>query len=79
MLRLIDVLLTVAPLLGAGLLYGMVFNRLPSRRAVLGIVLAELLLSGVLVWQSTTDSLRPHERYVPARVTGGSVVDGHGG
>ena len=79
MLRLADVVLSIAPLLAAALLFGAIFHRLPSRRAVLVIVLAELVVAGLLIWQSSADSLRPHEAYVPAQVHDGALVEGHGG
>ena len=79
MLRLADVVLSVAPLLAAALLFGVIFHRLPSRRAVLVIVLAEVAVAGLLIWQSSADSLRPHETYVPAQVHDGALVEGHGG
>ena len=61
------------------LLYGVVYRRLPSRRAVLLITVAETLLAAALIWQGTAEGLRPHERYVPAQVRDGAVVEGHGG
>ena len=79
MLRLADVLLSVAPLLAGALLFGIVFHRLPSRRAVLVIVLAEAVVAGLLIWQSSADSLRPHQAYVPAKLHDGNLVEGHGG
>ena len=79
MLRVIDFVLTLAPILLAALLYGIWFHRLPSRRAVLGLCLAEVLLASMLIWQATSEGLRPHERYVPAKLHDGSLEEGHGG
>ncbi len=79
MLRAGEAVLALAPLLLAALLYAIVFRRLPSRRAVLVLTVAETLLAIALIWSGTADSLRPHERYVPAQLREGSVVDGHGG
>ncbi len=78
MLRLGEVVLAVAPILLGALLYGMVYQRMPSRRVVLVIAVAELAMAGVLVWQSETESLSPHERYVPAQIRDGGLVEGHG-
>ncbi len=79
MLRAIDLGLTLAPLLLAALLYGIWFQRLPSRRVVMGICIMEAVLAAMLVWQGTAEGLRPHERYVPAKLQGDSVEEGHGG
>ena len=79
MFRAGEALLAIAPLLAAALLYGIWFRRLPSRRAVLGLCLAELVLAVALVWQGTAEGLRPHERYVPAKMHDGAVEEGHGG
>ncbi len=79
MLRAGEAMLALAPVLAAALLYGIVYRRLPSRRAVLVITLAETVLAIALIWQGTTEGLRPHERYVPARLREGTVVEGHGG
>lgn len=79
MLRAGEAVLALAPLLAAALLYGIVYRRLPSRRAVLVISVAEALLAIVLIWQGVAEGLRPHERYVPAQFRNGSVVEGHGG
>ena len=79
MLRAGEAFLALAPILAAALLYGLVYHRLPSRRIVVLLTVAECLLAGALVWQGTTAGLRPHERYVPARLNDGSVVEGHGG
>ena len=79
MFRLGEAFWALAPLLAVMLLYGIVYRRLPSRRAVLLITLAETLLAAALIWQGTAEGLRPHERYVPAQVRDGAVVEGHGG
>ena len=79
MLRAIDLVLTLAPLVLVALLYGIWFQRLPNRRVVLGLCVAEALLAATLIWQGTSDGLRPHERYVPAKLQGDSVEEGHGG
>ena len=78
MFRFGEAFLAIAPLLAAALLYGVWFRRLPSRRAVLGLCLAELVLGAGLIWQGT-EGMRPHERYVPAQLHDGDVVEGHGG
>ena len=78
MLRLGEVVLAVAPLLLALLLYGVVYHRVPSRRAVLAIAVAELAMAASLFWQSETESLQPHERYIPAQMHDGDVLSGHG-
>ena len=79
MLRAGEAVLALAPLLFAALLYAIVFRRLPSRRAVLVLTVAETLLAIALIWSGEADSLRPHEAYVPAQLREGSVIDGHGG
>ncbi len=79
MLRAGEAVLALAPLLLAALLYAIAFRRLPSRRTVLILTVAEVALAIALVWSGTADSLRPHERYVPAQLRDGSVVEGHGG
>jgi hypothetical protein len=79
MFRFGEAFLAVAPLLAAALLYGVWYRRLPSRRAVLGLCVAELLFASALIWQGTAEGLRPHERYVPAKLQHGDLVEGHGG
>ena len=79
MLRAGEAFLAVAPILAAALLYGIWFRRLPSRRVVLAIGVAVVALGSALVWQGTEEGLRPHQRYVPAKLQGGAVVEGHGG
>ncbi len=79
MFRLGEAFLALAPLFAAALLYAVVYRRLPSRRAVLLLTLAEMLLAIALVWQGTAEGLRPHEQYVPAQLHDGAVVEGHGG
>ena len=77
MFRAGEAFMAIAPLLAAALLYGIVFQRLPSRRAVLLIAVAEAVFALVLVWQGT-EGLRPHEAYVPAKLRDGAVLEGHG-
>ena len=79
MFRAGEAFMAVAPLLAAALLYGIWFRRLPSRRAVLGLCLAECVLAAALIWQGTAEGLRPHERYIPAKLHDGEVEVGHGG
>ena len=79
MLRAGAAFLALAPVFAAALLYVILYRRLPSRRAVLLLTVAEVLLAGALVWNGTTEGLKPHERYVPAQVRDGQVVEGHGG
>ncbi|WP_158743742.1 hypothetical protein [Acidisphaera sp. L21] len=79
MLRAGEVFLALAPILAGALLYGVVYNRLPTRRAVLLLALAECVVAGLLIWTSITESMTPHEPYVPARIQNGQLVDGHGG
>ncbi len=79
MLRAGDALLTVAPILLAALLYGVWFRRLPSRPVVLAVCVAVGVLAVALIWQGTAEGLRPHERYVPAKIHGDAVEEGHGG
>ena len=78
MLRFGEAFFAIAPVLFAALLYGVVFHRLPSRRIVLVIAVAELAVAASLIWSSETESLSPHERYVPAQLKDGSLVEGHG-
>ena len=80
MLRLGEAVTALAPLLAAALLYGVWFRRLPSRRAVLGLCLAECVLAATLIWSGVSEGLSPHERYVPAKAQAdGGVREGHGG
>ena len=79
MLRAGEALVALAPLFAAILLWAVVYRRIPSRRAVLLITLAELVVAGAVIWQGTSEGLAPHERYVPAQLQGGTVTDGHGG
>ena len=79
MFRFGEAFMAIAPLLAAALLYGIWYRRLPSRRAVLGLCLVELVLAAALIWDGTAEGLRPHERYVPAKMQGEGVVEGHGG
>ena len=79
MLRLGEAFFALAPLLAAALLWAVVYRRLPSRRAVLVIALAELVFAGAVIWQGVSEGLAPHERYVPAHFQGGVVRDGRGG
>ena len=79
MLRFGEAFLALAPLLAAALLYGIVYRRLPSRRTVLLLTVAEMVLATALIWSGTADGLRPHQRYVPAQMRDGEVIEGHGG
>ena len=79
MLRAVDALLTLAPLLLGALLYGIWFRRMPGRLTVLAVCVAVGVLAAATIWQGTSEGLRPHERYVPAKVHDGEVEEGHGG
>ena len=79
MLRAGEAFLALAPLLAAALLFGIVYRRLPSRRTVLVLTVAEIVLAVALIWSGTTDGLRPHQRYVPAQMRNGELIEGHGG
>ncbi len=79
MFRFGEAFLAIAPVLAAALLYGIVYRRLPSRRSVALITAAEIVLAALLIWQGTSVGLHPHERYIPAKLDDGSVVEGHGG
>lgn len=80
MLRFGEAFMSLAPLLAAVLLYGIWYRRLPSRRAVLGLCLAECVVAAALIWSGVAEGLRPHERYVPAKAQAdGDVREGHGG
>ena len=78
MLRAGEAFTAIAPLLFAALLYGIWFQRLPSRRVVAGLCVAEALMALALIWQGTAEGLRPHEQYVPAKMEDGGVAEGHG-
>ena len=78
MFRAGEAVLAIAPLLAAALLYGIWFRRLPSRRVVAGLCVAEVIMALALIWQGTSEGLRPHERYVPAKMESGGVEEGHG-
>jgi ACR3 family arsenite efflux pump ArsB len=79
MLRFGEAALAIAPLLALALLWAILYRRVPSRRAVLLLVLAEAAIGGVVVWQGVADGLAPHQRYVPAHMRDGAVTEGHGG
>jgi hypothetical protein len=79
MLRLADVVLTLAPLAGLAILYFLVFrgSRVSSRWLVLA-ALVVLGLGGWLTWVGTSERLDRDQRYVPAQLHDGEVVQGHG-
>ncbi len=77
MFRFGEAFMAIAPLLAAALLYGIVYQRLPSRRVVLLLAVVEAGFAVTLIWQGT-EGLRPHEPYVPAKLHDGSVLEGHG-
>lgn len=79
MFRFGEAFLAVAPLLAAALLYGIWVRKLPSRRAVIGICVAEAVFAAALIWSGTAEGLRPNQRYVPAQLQDGTVQEGHGG
>jgi hypothetical protein len=79
MLRFGEAAFALAPLLALALIWAIFNRRVPSRRAVVLLVVTEVLIGAAVIWSGLADSLPPHESYVPARMQGGVVVNGHGG
>jgi hypothetical protein len=79
MLRAGEAFFAISPFLLALLLYAVWFRRVPTRRAVAVICVAEAIVAVATIWQGTSEGLRPHQHYVPAQLDGGTVVEGHGG
>ena len=78
MLRFGEAITALAPLFAALLLWAVVYRRMPSRRAVALIVVVEIAVAGAVIWQGTSEGLAPHQPYIPARLQGRSVTEGHG-
>lgn len=81
MLRLLEVLVFLAPL-AAYVLWRVTLARGegPPPRVLLGILAGLLLFGAVLVWFGLRgERLAPGERYVPAELRDGRIVPGHGG
>lgn len=79
MLRLAELGLALAPIAAILLLYALVIRRhRPSARVLtLGVLLVTSL--GVwLVWSGTSEDLSRSERYAPATLHDGQIVQGHG-
>ncbi len=79
MLRFGEALMALAPLAAAALLWAIIYRRVPGRRAIAGLTVAVVCLAGALVWQGIYGTMAPHERYVPAALHDGQVIEGHGG
>jgi hypothetical protein len=79
MLRASELVLFVAPFVGLAILYAVIYRgHGVSRRALL---LAVAMVAGVgvyLVWLGTSQRLDRDERYVPALLHNGDIVQGHG-
>ena len=79
MLRFGELALAAAPILMVALLYALIIRRhRPSARA---LTLAVLLVTGLgtwLIWTGTAEDLGRHERYTPAVLRNGEIVQGHG-
>ncbi len=79
MLRLGELVTALAPIGALAILYFLVFRgRGVSSRILVLATLAVLGLGAWLIWVGVTDRLDRDERYVPAQLRNGEVVQGHG-
>ncbi len=79
MLRLGELLMVLAPLAGViGMYLVLVRGHRISRLALVLAVLGVFAFGGWLVWLGEAESLSRDQRYVPAVLRNGEVVQGHG-
>ncbi len=78
-MRFAELGLSLAPVIAILLLYALVIRRhRPSART---LTLGVLLVTGLgawLIWEGTSEDLGRSERYTPAVLHDGQVVQGHG-
>lgn len=78
-MRFAELGLSLAPVVAILLLYALVIRRhRPSART---LTLGVLLVTGLgawLIWEGTSEDLPRSERYAPAVLHDGQVVQGHG-
>lgn len=79
MLRISELVLALSPVALLAVLWALAYRRLPSRRAVAAMAVGMGAYAALLAWQGTYGTLTPHQRYVPAQLQDGRVVEGHGG
>jgi hypothetical protein len=79
MLRLGELLVVVAPIGGLVAVYFIMSRggRISGRALALAL-LAVFAFGGWLTWLGTSDRLDPLQRYVPASLHDGTIVQGHG-
>jgi hypothetical protein len=79
MLRASELVLFLAPFVGFAILYAVFFRgRGVSLQALLLALTAVAGLGAYLAWLGTSQRLDRDERYVPARLHNGDIVQGHG-
>jgi hypothetical protein len=79
MLRASEMVLFVAPFVAFAILYAVFFRGRGVSRHTLLIALAAVVgLGAYLVWLGTSQRLDRDERYVPAKLHDGDIVQGHG-
>ena len=72
--------MVLAPIVGLVVVYLVVSRGAQiSRRVLVLAVLAVFAFGGWLSWLGTSDRLDPLQRYVPAALRNGTIVQGHGG
>ena len=77
MLRLVEVLLFLAPFALFGIWRFMVMDGEPSLRFVVIATCVLAVLAGMLIWLSQEDALPPGATYEPAHLQDGKIVSGH--
>lgn len=77
MLRLVELMLFLAPFAVFALWRFAAFEGGPSVRVVVGAACVLAMLAGILIWLSQEDALPPGASYEPARLQDGKVVSGH--
>jgi predicted membrane metal-binding protein len=79
MLRTGELVMVLAPFVALAILYGIAVRRWAiSRRVLVLALLTVFAFGGWLTWLGTSQRLDPYQRYVPAMLRNGVVVEGHG-
>jgi amino acid transporter len=79
MLRVGELVMVLAPIVGLVVVYFIVSRGARISGRVLALaVLVVFAFGGWLTWLGTSDRLDPLQRYVPAQLRNGTIVQGHG-